>query len=185
MVFVTLLSLGAAITTRTWAQPDATAQAADAEQTAGELRALELTLDGLIEQASGECIEACRALGLMMRAAEHICDLDPGERCLQARAKVEAARRRVQERCPDCAAAEKKAKDLPDTKPAPLAGAAGDDGDEAPREVESIAAAPPAEDASAGGCAACAIGQRDAPGRGLVGWLLLAAAVVVRRRRQR
>ena len=61
-------------------------------------------------QASGDegrdngCAMACRALGSMRRAADHICDLagssDP--RCGNAEARVSAAEERVNAGCPAC-----------------------------------------------------------------------------------
>ncbi len=49
-----------------------------------------------------DCHVACRALASIHRAAERICELDPGPRCQAARAKEADARRRVREACPDC-----------------------------------------------------------------------------------
>lgn len=50
----------------------------------------------------GDCATACRALASMERAAEHLCRLDSGDECSDARARVTAARSRVQTSCGGC-----------------------------------------------------------------------------------
>jgi hypothetical protein len=61
--------------------------------------------------ASGtDCVIMCRALQSMARAAERICALTPGgdaaakQRCEDARAKVEEAKKKVLAACPGCTA---------------------------------------------------------------------------------
>jgi hypothetical protein len=58
--------------------------------------------------AGQRCTIACKALASMKRAAEQVCDLegDDDERCVDLRARVEKARRRVSGKCPQCAAAQ-------------------------------------------------------------------------------
>ncbi|MBX3199184.1 MAG: hypothetical protein KF850_38840 [Labilithrix sp.] len=80
---------------------------------AGDVGALEEQLDAehaslsssSLELATRDCIEACRALGSIRRAAERICALEPGPRCDSAREKAADATRRVRDACPDCAIA--------------------------------------------------------------------------------
>lgn len=61
-----------------------------------------------LELAANDCSQLCKALSSMSRAAERLCEIakdggDDGQRrCSEARAKVEAARARVRERCPAC-----------------------------------------------------------------------------------
>lgn len=83
------------------------AEAPDAGEDAETLaRAIETSFARLGDQlATHACDEACRALASMRRAADRICDLEPGERCAGARARCEDASRRVREACPECALA--------------------------------------------------------------------------------
>jgi tRNA A-37 threonylcarbamoyl transferase component Bud32 len=61
-----------------------------------------------VELAGNDCAQLCKALSSMSRAAERLCELtkdggDDGQRrCNDARAKLEAARARVREKCPAC-----------------------------------------------------------------------------------
>jgi MYXO-CTERM domain-containing protein len=114
------------------------------------------------------CGTACTALASMRRATQRLCALDPGPRCAAARARVDAASRRVLGACPECTA----------------------DRDEAPRQVGGEAAPPAASRApqaapepGSGGCAGCTVG-----GGGHAGALALAAAAALaalHRRRRR
>jgi hypothetical protein len=52
--------------------------------------------------AQKDCASACRALASMERAAKSLCDLGGADECLQARARVEAARDRVRSSCGSC-----------------------------------------------------------------------------------
>lgn len=140
----------------------------------------------------GNCAAACEALASMQRAAERICELEPGPRCDAARKSVEEARRRVVEACPDCLQARREGEEVQANQQTP-APRPDDDGsrdsleeDDLPVQTGGSAAptvAPPAED-SRGGCAACALGRDDGDGQSL-GWLGLAAAAAVMRRRRR
>jgi MYXO-CTERM domain-containing protein len=51
----------------------------------------------------GDCATACKALDSMRRAADRLCQLDPGDRCAKARQKVSDATARVTASCPSCA----------------------------------------------------------------------------------
>jgi len=122
------------------------------------------------ELSTADCASACKALASIRRAADRICDLEPGPRCNAARDKSEAATKRVREACPECALA---------AMPAPE-----------PRKEErayvndasakgSPAAAPPAE-SERGGCRSCAT-TSQAPTSGDL-WLFgLVAALITRR----
>ncbi len=56
-----------------------------------------------LASAGDDCTTACKALASMERASDRICELngpdDPGERCKDARVRLETARKRVQDRC--------------------------------------------------------------------------------------
>jgi MYXO-CTERM domain-containing protein len=141
--------------------------ARDTQRDGVEIDRVEAELEAaLAELASDDCSIACRALESMIRSAERICELEPGERCEAARRKVADAKRRVRDACPDCAAAAS----LDALEPEPLPGPVQAYGKGGP------APAPPAE--SGGGCASCSVGR--AHGRPLALWLL-ALAVIVRR----
>jgi hypothetical protein len=59
-----------------------------------------------LEGATGDCRNACRALGSMDRAAGRLCDLTQGDpetrRCDDARERVYSARARVKAMCGQC-----------------------------------------------------------------------------------
>ena len=154
------------------------AAAQDVSSASGEIAGLEdaLTRD---EQAlsGGECSIACPALGSMARSVKRLCELDPGERCAKARARVAAASERVRAQCPDCQAVTKKQADefaAPDTPAATGTQAGG---------TEAVpAAAPPSEDVTRGGCAGCRVGDARPRAPGLLAALALLLALGVRRR---
>jgi hypothetical protein len=54
-----------------------------------------------------DCTLSCRALASMERARDRICELSPGARCDDARAKVASARDKVAAACPSCATHER------------------------------------------------------------------------------
>jgi hypothetical protein len=58
-----------------------------------------------LDATRGNCESACRALGSMDRAAQHLCTLAEahGTDCEDARARVKAARERVTAACGSCA----------------------------------------------------------------------------------
>lgn len=163
--------------------------------------------DGAMKAAkalsSGDCALACRALESMERAADHICAIDPGPRCADARAKVGAASRRVQEACPGCRPRPEEAppvragkglspKDdkpsLPEVKkppPPPPASPEAEPPPPAPPSAPVTEPAPPSSPASLpgevskrGGCAGCAVdgsGDLQSPlAAALLAWVIAA-----------
>ncbi|MEQ9318718.1 MAG: MYXO-CTERM sorting domain-containing protein [Polyangiaceae bacterium] len=144
---------------------------------------------------AGNCVAACEALASMQRAAERICELEPGPRCDAAKRNVEEARQRVSEACPECYEARREGNEAQANQPPPKK---PDDDDGTRDSLEELeqedrpvqlggsapASAPPEED-SRGGCAACAVGDEPDGGGSALGWLALGAAVAVLRRRRR
>jgi MYXO-CTERM domain-containing protein len=63
---------------------------------------VEIDRDYAVAQG-GDCATACKALDSMRRAADRLCQLDPGDRCAKARQKVSDATARVNASCPSCA----------------------------------------------------------------------------------
>jgi hypothetical protein len=119
-----------------------------------------------------DCVTACKALASIRRAADRICALEPGPRCVDARAKADDAQRRVQAACPDCQLAAAPPKDE-ERRATAVPGAA---------EQSKPAMAKNAPEHQ-GGCASC-----NTPGErptGDLGMFLLAALVVARRLRAR
>ena len=131
-----------------------------------------------IEIKSDDCAVSCQALESMMRAVRRICELDAGTACELAKEKLEAARERVREACPDCAVADKEDETRAADDPAPPAPTP-----EALKPPPGAAPmSPPAEDAT-GGCAACAIGD-DSSTAAWWAWMALGLVVAARRRRR-
>jgi hypothetical protein len=129
--------------------------------------------------ATRDCVEACRALGSMRRAAERICRIEPGPKCTDARARVQAATDRVSRSCPECAAAkEREEQQLEATRKAEPAATP------APQAAPAAASMPAEAAPRKGGCAGCAIGTREDRGLGLGIVALLFGAVLVRGRRR-
>ncbi|MCW5815605.1 MAG: hypothetical protein KIT84_31550 [Labilithrix sp.] len=122
------------------------------------------------ELATSDCAAACRALASIQRAADRICELEPGPRCAAAREKADAASKRVREACPDCA--------LASAPPKPL-----DDRAVTPSPSESHPAAAPPPEAERGGCRSCTTTARPPTSGDLL--LFAALAALVRRRKKR
>ncbi len=124
-----------------------------------------------------DCALSCKALASMERARDRICDLSPGTRCDEARAKVASARDKVSAACPTC---------TPHEHPEP-----------APHNDAKASAPPPAHpgdgaevqsERERGGCASCRVtGERggrggDAGDAGLVVLATFALRRIARRR---
>ena len=155
-----------------------------------QLIALERSLDEQHDALStSDCATACRALASILRAADKICALDPGDRCAAGRAKADDATRRVREACPECAIAST----APEPKPRPEDRAMTKGGTKAAQPPEASseqgvtvqASAPPSE-SKRGGCAGCTT-TSAAPvdvGGGILAGLALALGLARRRRRR-
>jgi hypothetical protein len=128
----------------------------------------------LAATATADCAMACRALESLRRAADRICELDPGAPCSDARDKAARAAARVRGACPECAAAtqeEKTAQPVPANRTTTAEGPV----------MEQEAAAPPQR-----GCASCTLGAPVSGGAAAALAALVAlAAACVRRRRAR
>jgi hypothetical protein len=118
-----------------------------------------------------DCVTACRALASIRRAADKICAIEPGPRCVDARAKADDAQHRVHAACPDCQ----------------IAAAPPNDEDRRAAELPSPGAAKPQNapqvQERSRGCASCST-PGDLPPFDL-GGVLLAAFVVARALRRR
>lgn len=80
---------------------NALAQGVDA---GGDLDALQAEVNRDYAQAmASDCATACRALGSMKRATERLCALAPGDRCENAKQRLDVASARVRAACPECA----------------------------------------------------------------------------------
>ncbi|MEO7096183.1 MAG: hypothetical protein ABI175_23185 [Polyangiales bacterium] len=103
-LLLAVTALGALVSTRASAQASAgdPAIATTMNEAWGELVEEERALAG------GDCVTMCKALQSMARAAQRICALAEGgaeadrQRCVDARAKVEEATKRVLAACPAC-----------------------------------------------------------------------------------
>lgn len=125
------------------------------------------------ELSTHACDEACRALASMRRAAERLCALDSGPRCVEARSRCDGAAAQVREVCPECAIAASTPKDERAITGAPKDSAASE---------PSLA-----RESTRGGCASCsaASGAGDFGDACAVGVGLALSAAVARRRRHR
>ena len=128
----------------------------------------------------GDCATACKALDSMRRAADRLCQLDPGDRCAKARQKVSDAKDRVRASCPSCAqplgnGLSGGAGQAPAEPPAPAAVAG-------PSKSEQTAAQEESAPRKGGGCAGCSTGPG---GDGLALALGVGSLVLVGVRRRR
>ena len=153
---------------------------------------------------SRDCEAACVAWDVMRRAAERICALAPGERCEEARARVERSRRNLQRACPQCTAAHEgrqqpanadeggtaKVAESPAPSGSRLLNPAKDakaesEGEGEAHDKQTVAPAAYPE-SSRGGCAACTVAASTTPAHhapmSLV-WLLVASLAAARRLR--
>ena len=120
------------------------------------------------ETEGSDCAAACRALGSMRRAADRLCDIEPGDACARAQATLRRSTARVRAACPECVAAQS---------------------DRAPPGAAAPPMAPPEAEAYAvqrkgGGCAGCTVSTREEP-RGLASLVLAVGAVAWANRRRR
>jgi uncharacterized protein (TIGR03382 family) len=139
-----------------------------------------LVLQGDIQRYAAEtegadCATACRALDSMRRAADRICEIEPGDGCARAEDTLRKTAARVRAACPECAAAQ---------------GARSPAGTVSVPPVVTPPAAPPPNAAETeavqrkgGGCAGCTTSGHEEGAPFL--FLLAAAAVLAARRRRR
>ena len=147
-----------------------TALAQPAVATSNDVTAAQAEVDSDYAQAmASDCAMACRALASMNRATQRLCALDPGDRCSNARKKLDDASARVRSACPVCAEEQRGQKSA--TTPTPAAPPPSEN----VVEMESVQ--------KKGGCAGCATTTAPADAvapLSLAGLLLLA----LRRRRR-
>ncbi|AKU97279.1 hypothetical protein AKJ09_03943 [Labilithrix luteola] len=146
---------------------------ADAEAPAADAGSLEREIAAAFDDqtkalAVEDCATACRALSSIQRAANKLCELDPGPRCATARSKVEVATQRVREACPQCAFAA-----LALTPPA----LAPPERAPTPASVETVH--------GRGGCGGCAMTSSTATRDGWIAALVVLGGVLVLSRRRR
>ena len=115
-----------------------------------------------------DCTTACQALASIRRAADRICALESGPRCVAAQAKVFEDTRKVRDACPQCAAA--TTTPLPESKPKSEPGPA-------PTMVSAQS------EPGRGGCASCETGGVAPSDLGVVALGALALVRLLRRRR--
>ena len=101
--------------------------------------------DEVAALSTQDCVIACKALASIRRAADRICALESGPRCVDARAKAEDAQQRVQAACPDChlAAAKPKDEEQRATEPGPREANKPVATKNAPADITSTAKLPP------------------------------------------
>ena len=126
------------------------------------------------ELSTSDCAAACKALASIRRAADRICELEPGPRCDAARTKADNATKKVRDACPECAIAGLK-KDDDEKRAAKPAEAPP------PAPMNATSEGAPAE--PRGGCRNCSTSS-GAPDRGDFAVFALAALVLLRRARK-
>ena len=133
--------------------------------------------DELAALSTQDCVIACKALASIRRAADRICALESGPRCIDARAKADDAQRRVQAACPDCQLAANKPKDE-ERRAAETGQGAG--------EKPMAKNAPPSADRGSRGCGSCSTpGTTDPGDLGLFAFAAFALAGRLRARSRR
>lgn len=123
------------------------------------------------ELSTSDCAAACKALASIRRAADRICELEPGPRCDAARSKADEATRRVREACPECTIARGPTPDDERRAVQPSAPVA---------ESRPPASAPASERSEARGCRHCATSS-GAPDHGDFAVFGLVVALLGRR----
>lgn len=107
------LSFCAAVVALTTAVPTlAFAADAGAPKSDHDVVKLGVDIQEQLELLSRDCTTACRALQSIQRAADRICELEPGERCKDAKSKADDAARKVHASCPDCVIAQAPRKEM-------------------------------------------------------------------------
>ena len=192
-----VLAVVTTVTVPSWAQETEASTPVTADAAKEALTTAATELEAALDQTAFDCSAACMALASMQRAAERLCELEPGPRCDTARERVEAARRRVADQCPACDASRQAGAIGPTPSPSPSPSVddslrSVEDADDGEKDAEvqqsgkavtvtTQGAAPPSE-SDRGGCAACRVGGSEDP-RGPWALLLAALALGIRRRR--
>jgi MYXO-CTERM domain-containing protein len=126
-----------------------TALAQTALAPASDVDAAQAEVDRDYAQAlASDCALACRALESMRHATARLCALDAGDRCANARKKLDDATTRVRAACPVCAEALEEKKPVATPRPAEAPAA------EELVQTESVQ--------KKGGCAGCATASAPA-----------------------
>lgn len=147
-----------------------TALAQPALASGSDVDAAQAEVDRDYAQAlASDCGLACRALESMRHATEKLCALDPGDRCANAKKKLDDATTRVRTACPVCP--EQLEERRPVASPPPA---------EAPSSMNAVEAASVQKK---GGCAGCATTSAPADAVGPIA--LVGLALLLRRRRRR
>ena len=148
------------------------ASAAEADA-GGAIETAQADLDRAYGDAlSQSCDLACRALESLRRAADHLCALDPGDRCAKAQEKVRSANEHVRSSCPDCASALEAKRGTAQPQAAQ------------PQREETTVAAEQAAPSKRGGCAGCTVARQESA-QGAWAASLLALLALRRRRSSR
>jgi MYXO-CTERM domain-containing protein len=136
----------------------------------GDVDAAQAEVDRDYAQAhASDCALACRALDSMRHATEKLCVLDPGDRCANAKRKLDDATTRVKAACPVCAEPLEEKKPVATPRPA-----------EAPATMNVVEAESVQKK---GGCAGCATTSAPADAVGPLALAGLTLLLVRRRRR--
>lgn len=147
---------------------------------------LQRQLQEQMELVDRDCTTACRALQSMQRAADRICDLEPGPRCKDAKSKADEAAGKVHARCPDCVIAQRPPRKPHDEEDEKRANEPASSKKGAPGAADAPPAPAPAtqsESVKSGGCRSC--NESGTSPSDLAPALLAALAVLGLRKRRR
>lgn len=122
-----------------------------------EAATLSANIQEQLELLSRDCTTACRALQSIQRAADRICELEPGDRCKDARSKADDAARKVHASCPDCVIAQAPPrKDLDKQQDERVHAGESKKGSATSADAAPVpASAPQSESVKSGGCRSC------------------------------
>ncbi len=129
---------------------------------------------------AADCTMACQALDSMRRAAEHLCAIDPGDRCAQARQKVAEATAHVHATCPACGSA---LRDEEAAKGGAATGAKEVPAPAPPPPPASVTVAEEAQVSKRGGCAGCSTSSPTGGDLAPLGALVIGMLALRRRKR--
>lgn len=163
----------------------ATARAAPRDRSS-EIATLAHEVDEQVALTSStDCAASCRALESMRRAADHLCAIEHGDRCEQARAKVRDAIDRVRVSCPGCPSSQpESAAVVPSPPPTPPTPPPTPPPPAQSGDLHAEARTVSADSPKRGGCAGCATTSGEAPSGALALMGAIALALVSRRKRR-